>query len=259
MKISIITVCLNAAATVRDAVESVASQTYSDIEHIVIDGGSTDGTLEIIKSTNGRISRLVSEKDEGLYDAMNKGAGLCTGEVIGFLNADDIYARPDTLRSVAAVFSNELIDVCYGDLQYVDRRNVTKIRRHWQAGEFVLGRFASGWAPPHPAFFVRRTVFQALGGFDTRYQLAADNDLMMRILERRMCKNRYLSEVLVKMRVGGVTNKSVKNVIRGNREILSAFKANGIRVNVFSYLFKKAALKIRQRCAGLRQEKRLLQ
>lgn len=253
MKISIVTVCLNAAATVRDAVDSVAAQSHLDIEYIVIDGGSTDGTLDLLKSSNGWISRLVSEKDEGLYDAMNKGARLCTGEVLGFLNADDFYAQPQTLEHVAGIFRDPTIDVCFGDLQYVDRHNPQLVRRHWEAGVFVPGRFASGWAPPHPTFFVRRSVFNEVGGFDTTYRLAADNDLMMRILECRGHISYYLPEVMIKMRNGGQTNKSLRNIIRGNREILSALNANGISVNVWSYALKKLALKISHRFAGLRK------
>lgn len=251
MKISIITVCFNAAATIRDAVESVGAQSYPDIEHIVIDGGSTDGTLEVLKSVNGRISRLVSEKDDGLYDAMNKGAGLCTGEVIGFLNADDFYAQPDILEHVAAIFRDDTVDVCFGDLLYVDRHSPHLVRRHWEAGVFVPGRFASGWAPPHPTFFVRRSIFNEVGGFDTTYRLAADNDLMMRVLECRGHKCHYLPQVMVKMRTGGETNKSLRNIIRGNREILSALNANGIKVNVLSYALKKVALKIRHKLARI--------
>jgi glycosyltransferase involved in cell wall biosynthesis len=251
MKISIVTVCLNAADTIRDAVESVAAQSHPEIEHIVIDGGSKDGTLELLKSSSGRIACLVSEKDEGLYDAMNKGARLCTGEVLGFLNADDFYAQPQTLEHVSGIFRDATIDVCFGDLQYVDRHNPHLVRRHWEAGAFLPGRFASGWAPPHPTFFVRRSVFNAVGGFDSNYKLAADNDLMMRILECRGHISHYLPEVMVKMRNGGQTNKSLRNIIRGNREILSALNANGISVNVWSYALKKLALKINHRFAGL--------
>ena len=145
MKISIITVCLNAAATVRDAVESVAAQSYPGIEHIVIDGGSTDETLELLKSVNARISRLISEKDEGLYDAMNKGARLCTGEVIGFLNADDVYASEKVISKVAECFRDPSVDACYGDLEYVAKDDIRKTVRHWKSGEFKKGSFARGW------------------------------------------------------------------------------------------------------------------
>jgi glycosyltransferase involved in cell wall biosynthesis len=251
VKVSIVTVCLNAAATVRDAIDSVASQDYPDIEHIVIDGGSTDGTLELLQSSNGRISRLVSEKDKGLYDAMNKGVGLCTGEVIGFLNADDLYSSGHVISKVAHCFEEPSIGACYGDLEYVARSDTSMVQRRWISGEFHQGLFAEGWAPPHPAFFVRRSVFNSTGGFNTKYRLAADNDLMMRILECRGCKSHYLPEVMVKMRMGGETNKSLRNIIRGNREILSALNSNGLKVNVWSYALKKVALKLSHRFAGL--------
>lgn len=251
MTISIVTVVLNAENTIAEALDSVASQTYPEVEHLLIDGGSTDGTLDIARQRGKHLCAIVSEPDRGLYDAMNKGAKLATGEVLGFLNADDFYAQPETLEHVAGIFRDATIDVCFGDLQYVERRNPQLVRRHWEAGAFVRGRFASGWAPPHPTFFVRRSVFDAVGGFDTNYRLAADNDLMMRILESRSHKSHYLPEVMVKMRTGGETNKSIRNIIRGNREILSALNANGIKVNVWSYALKKVVLKTEQRFAGL--------
>lgn len=251
MKISIITVALNGEKTIADTLRSVASQTYCNIEHILIDGGSTDKTLSIARVFGAHLACLVSEVDQGLYDAMNKGAKLATGEVLGFLNADDFYAHPKTLERVAAVFQDESVDVCYGDLQYVKRYNPRVVLRHWEAGSFAPGKFGSGWAPPHPTFFVRRSVFNSAGGFNTKYLLAADNDLMMRILECRCHKSHYVPEVMVKMRMGGETNKSLKNIIRGNREILCALNANGVKVNVLGYTLKKVALKINHRLAGL--------
>ena len=251
MTISIITAVLNAEKTIADALDSVASQTYSEVEHLLIDGGSTDGTLAIARQRGKHLCALVTEPDRGLYDGMNKGAKLATGEVLGFLNADDFYAHPKALERVAAVFQDESVDVCYGDLQYVGRNNPRAVLRHWEAGSFAPGKFASGWAPPHPTFFVRRSVFNSAGGFNTKYLLAADNDLMMRILECRCHKSHYVPEVMVKMRMGGETNKSLKNIIRGNREILYALNANGVKVNVLGYTLKKVALKINHRLAGL--------
>ena len=251
MTISIVTVVLNAERTIAEALDSVASQTYPEVEHLLIDGGSTDGTLTIARQRGSHLCAIVSEPDQGLYDAMNKGAKLATGEVLGFLNADDFYAQSDILERVAAIFRDDTIDVCFGDLQYVDQYSPHLVRRHWEAGVFVPGRFASGWAPPHPAFFVRRSIFHEVGAFNTTYRLAADNDLMMRILECRGHKCHYLPEVIVKMRTGGETNKSLRNIIRGNGEILSALNANGIKVNVLSYALKKVVLKMHHRFAGL--------
>ncbi len=245
MKISIVTVCLNAADTIRDAVESVAAQSHPEIEHIVIDGGSTDGTLDLLKSSNGRISRLVSEKDEGLYDAMNKGAGLCTGEVIGFLNADDVYASDRVISKVAPCFEESSIGACYGDLEYVARSDTSKIQRRWTSGEFRPGSFAEGWAPPHPAFFVRRERFADSGGFDLRFRVAADNDLMMRLLEVERIKCAYIPEVFVKMRSGGASNRSLRNILQGNLEIWRALNENGLNPRLFSFLAGKAAFKAR--------------
>jgi glycosyltransferase involved in cell wall biosynthesis len=253
MTISIVTVVLNAEKTIADALGSVASQTYRRVEHLLIDGGSTDATLPIVRQCGKHLSALISEPDEGLYHAMNKGAKFATGEVLGFLNADDFYAHPEILERVTGVFRDATIDVCFGDLQYVDRHNPQLVLRHWEAGAFTPGRFASGWAPPHPSFFVRRHVFDAAGGFNTNYKLAADNDLMMRILECRGHKSRYLSEVMVKMRVGGETNKNLKNIIQGNREILNALSANGLKTNPFRYLFRKIWLKAGHRLGGLRR------
>jgi glycosyltransferase involved in cell wall biosynthesis len=242
VKISIITVCLNAAATIRDAVESVAAQSYPEIEHIVIDGGSTDGTMELLKSSNGRISRLVSEKDEGLYYAMNKGAGLCTGEVIGFLNADDVYASNSVLSKVADRLQHRSVRACYGDLEYVDKNNIGRTVRRWQSGGFIKGSFAKGWVPPHPAFFVRCEEFRRVGGFNTSLKFAADNELMMRLLEIENIETVYLREVLVKMRTGGATNRSIGNIVKGNVEIFRSLRASNIQCSLFSYiLFKTLA------------------
>ena len=249
--VSIVTVCLNAGSTIRSTMESVREQTYSHIQHIVVDGGSSDGTLEIVREYIDRRVTVRSEKDHGIYDAMNKGAKLSSGEVLGFLNADDFYAWHEALEHVASVFQDKSVDVCFGDVEYVDRHNPKLVLRYWQTGEFKQGRFALGWAPPHPAFFVRRSVFESAGGFNTNYKLASDNDLMMRVLECRAHKSKYLQEVLVKMRMGGETNKSFFNIVRGNREILRALKANGIEANMWMFLLRKAGLKINHYLAGL--------
>jgi len=251
MRISIVTVVLNAERTIADALHSVASQTYQDVEHLLIDGGSKDGTLAIARQRGSHLCAIVSEPDQGLYDAMNKGARFATGEVLGFLNADDFYAESKTLEKVADIFCSRTVDVCFGDLQYVDRLNVQRVLRHWEPGAFFPGRFASGWAPPHPTFFVRRSVFQEVGGFNRKFQLASDNDLMMRILECHGYKSHYLNEVLVKMRIGGKTNRSLRNILRGNREILSSLHANGIKVNILSYAVRKVLLKIKHRFVGM--------
>ena len=237
--ISIVTVCLNAAGTIRDAMESVIAQDYPDIEHIVIDGGSSDETLEVLRDFAPRIARLVSETDGGLYDAMNKGTTLCTGEVVGFLNADDFYASAHVISSVMARFNDQSFGACYGDLEYVDKDDTQRTVRFWKSGQFVKGSFAKGWVPPHPTFCVRLALFRHTGGFNTSLKLAADNDLMMRLLECSGVKTCYLPEVLVKMRTGGATNKSFASIWRQNLEILGALRENGLPTNLISYAFHK--------------------
>jgi len=251
MIISVVTVALNAEKTIAYSLDSVASQTHSEVEHLLIDGGSTDNTLAIAKQHGKHLSLLRSERDQGIYDAMNKGAKLAKGEVLGFLNADDFYVKKETLQEVATVFRDPTIDVCFGDLLYVRKKNSKTVIRLWRPGKYFPGRFALGWAPPHPTFFVRRLVFNAVGGFNLKYKLAADNDLMMRILECFGYKSHYLPKTIVKMRAGGVTNKNILNIIHGNKEILSALKSNGIKVNVWSYVKEKSLLKIKHYLAGL--------
>jgi glycosyltransferase involved in cell wall biosynthesis len=254
MKISVVTVALNAQKTLATALESVASQTYSPVEHLLIDGGSMDGTLSIAHQHGTHLATCISEPDRGIYDAMNKGAQHSSGDVLAFLNADDFYSSHHVLEKVAQVFQDKSVMACYGDLQYVDQKDPDLILRYWQAGPFTLGKFASGWAPPHPSFFVRRSVFFEAGGFNLRYKLAADNANMMKILECMKINSSYIPEVLVKMRTGGATNRNIKNIIRGNLEILNALNENGIKTNIIGYLFNKIVLKMAQRIAGFRAE-----
>lgn len=237
MKISIITVSYNSAATIADTMQSVSSQDYPDIEYIIIDGDSTDGTLDIV-TRFPKVAKVVSEKDDGLYDAMNKGIRLATGEVIGMLNSDDIYAHSSVLSDVAARFSKKNTDTVYGDLQYVSRLNVNKIIRTWRSGSFNRRKFYYGWMPPHPAFFVRKRVYDQVGLFNNSLRSAADYELILRIL----CKNRfdaaYLPEILVKMRTGGKSNASLINRIAANKEDRLAWKLNGLHPYFFTLYCK---------------------
>ena len=180
MKISIITVSFNNAATIEDTINSVASQKHSDVEHIVIDGVSTDGTVEIVQRNRDAVEKFVSERDSGIYDAMNKGIASASGDVIGFLNSDDVYAHCDILSRAAEVFANPDVDACYADLVYVRQEDLGKVVRHWKSKDFRQGLFALGWCPPHPTFFVRKSVYREYGGFDLNYRLAADVELMLR-------------------------------------------------------------------------------
>ncbi|MGE5294461.1 MAG: glycosyltransferase family 2 protein [Solirubrobacterales bacterium] len=227
MKISVVTVCFNSAPTIEDTIRSVREQEYESIEHIVIDGGSTDGTQEIVGRYNGRIRKFISEPDRGIYDAMNKGLRLATGEVVGFLNADDVYASPTVIGDIAAAVRESRNDGAYGDLVYVDRRDANRVVRYWQAGAYRPGAFHNGWAPPHPTFFCRTALYRNLGGFDPKYRIAGDFELMLRFIEKNGIGVRYIPKPLVRMRAGGRAN-TIRGVIQGNREIVRAFRSNGM-------------------------------
>lgn len=233
MKISIITVCYNAAGTLVDTLDSVAAQTYADIEHVVVDGGSTDGTVELVKNHGQRVSNWVSEPDRGIYDAMNKGVAMATGDVVGILNADDVYADDAVLTQVADVFADPAIDACYADLVYVDQCDSSKIVRYWKSQAYEDGLFERGWMPAHPTFFVRKAVYEKFGGFDLSFPRQADFELTMRFLAIHKIKSVYVPKIWVKMRVGGVSNNSVRGVIKGNLEAYRACRKNALNVGIF--------------------------
>ena len=233
MKFSIITICYNPGAAIKAAMDSVLSQQDADIEYIIIDGGSADGTVEYVGSLNGQISRFVSEPDNGLYDALNKGIGLATGDVIGFVHADDLLACSTVLADIDAEFKKTGADGVYGDLRYVAKDNPHKTIRYWASGEFRPDRLKYGWMPPHPALYVKRAVYERAklpSGeyFDTMMTCAADYDFMMRVLKTHEIKVAYLPKVLVKMRVGGVSNRSLKHLIQKSKEDYIAMKRNNI-------------------------------
>ena len=228
MKISIITSVYNNQETITEAMESVLSQTYPDIEYIIVDGGSSDNTVDIIKTYQDRLGAFISEPDNGIYDGLNKGIKLATGDVIGFLHSDDLYQDNTVIEKVAQAFINNATDSVYGDLTYVNKSDPSKIIRFWQSGEFTLKKLNYGWMPPHPTFFVRRSIYQQYGCFDTHFKIAADYDLMLRFLGKFKISTYYIPSVLIKMRVGGASNKSLKNVIRKSTEDLRAMRNNGI-------------------------------
>ncbi len=237
MRISIITVSYNSAATLKDTIDSVQRQAYEDLEHILVDGASTDGTMGIVQS-HAHISKWVSEKDNGLYYAMNKGFAMVTGDVVGILNSDDVYASDSVLKKVAAAFRDPAVHCVYGDLQYVQQHNLSKILRTWKAGKFNHRNFLYGWMPPHPTFFVRRSVYEKVGLFNTELKSAADYEMMLRILYRHHFHAAYIPEVLVKMRSGGISNASLRNRIRANREDAKAWKLNNKRPHFFTVYLK---------------------
>lgn len=228
MKISIVTVCYNSADTLEDTIESVSRQECADIEHIIVDGGSTDGTQDLVARYNGRIKQFVSEPDEGIYDAMNKGIQMAEGDIVGFLNADDMYADESVISDVATALEAGDVDGVYGDLVYVRRDDASKVTRYWKAGEYLPGAFRLGWVPPHPTFFCRRGLFEKFGGYDAFYRIAGDFELMLRLIERHRVRVGYIQRPLVRMRIGGRAN-TIRGMLCGNREILHAFAANGIR------------------------------
>lgn len=226
--ISLITVVRN-NPQVAQAVASGLDQAYAGrIESIVIDGASTDGTLAALASLRGRIAHLVSEPDKGIYDAMNKGLGLATGDLVGLLNADDLYQDAQVFSRIARAFEDPAVEVCYGDLVYVRSEDPSKVLRYWRSGPPRPEAFQWGWMPPHPTLFVRRSVYDRLGLFDTRYCIAADYEFMLRILLKHRLKAAYLPEVLVRMRVGGASNGSLKGIIRANAECRRAFRDLGL-------------------------------
>lgn len=240
MKISIITVSYNSEKTIEETISSVISQSYPFIEYIIIDGKSTDGTLDIIKKYSGKISKIVSEKDNGIYDAMNKGIKLSSGDIVGILNADDIYANDFILETVIKAISKSHADSCYGDLIYVRENKGDAIVRYWQSCVYNETLFRTGWMPPHPTFFVKKWVYEKYGGFNLTWAIATDYEIMLRFMEKHKIKSCYIPQILVKMRVGGFSNNNIFNVVKQNVAIVKILKENKIRVSPYFFCAKIA-------------------
>lgn len=238
MKISIITATFNSSSTIADCISSVNNQTYQNIEHIIIDGFSTDNSLEIIKNTPNRTTKVVSEKDNGIYDAMNKGIRLASGDIIGILNSDDLYYDNLVLEKVANIFKKTKVNCIHADLYYVNKVNTYQIVRHWRTSDYIIGAFRKGWHPAHPTFFVRKEVYEKYGLFNLDFSLAADFELMLRLLDRYHITSFYLPEPIVRMRLGGATSKSIRNIIKQNIECYKAFKVNGLKVSPLYPLYR---------------------
>lgn len=236
MKISIITATYNSASTLSDTLDSILRQTYQDYEVIIQDGMSTDDTLAIARSYesrfNGRL-KIISEKDDGLYDAMNRGISHATGDVIGILNSDDFYADDEVLRIIHDTMATEQVDCIYGNLKYVRHNDTSKVTRTWTGSQFVPGAFQHGWHPAHPTFYAKRECFSKYGSFDTSFAVSADFELMLRFIEKHRITNKYIDHCLVMMREGGESNGKLSNIIKGNRNIMRAFRKNGISVSMF--------------------------
>ena len=239
MKISIITVCFNSAKTIRDTIASVFAQDHPDIEYIVIDGGSTDGTLAIIDEYRARIALVVSESDKGLYDAMNKGIAAATGEVVGILNSDDFYESTDVLSCIANAFSaNPKKDIVFGDIVFVRPDKLEKVVRRYAAGHFRPWKLRFGWMPPHPGTFIRRHLYQKVGSYKLNYKIAADFDMFVRLLITHKASYMWVDRVLVRMRLGGVSTTGFARSLFLNREIVRACRSNHVYTNLAFVLTK---------------------
>ncbi|MFK7880690.1 glycosyltransferase family 2 protein [Roseobacter sp.] len=228
MKISIITAVYNRAATVAEALASVQGQSWQNIEHVIQDGGSTDGTLEIIHSVRNPRINLVSMPDDGIYDAINRGIERATGDVIGLMHSDDVFANDTVVQQVAETFEDPQVDCVYGDLQYVAAHDVDRVIRHWTSGPYKRDLLRHGWMPPHPTFYIRSAMLERLGNYDTSFQIAADYDAMLRWLWTGHLRAAYIPQVMVKMRVGGESNRSLSRILRKSTEDYRALRNNGV-------------------------------
>lgn len=238
MKVSIITVVFNGASTLNSCIDSVLAQNYDSIEYIIIDGKSKDQTVDIVKSYGNRIDKFVSESDKGIYDAMNKGVALATGDVIGILNADDFYADNTVISYIVQKMKSTNADGAYGDLQYVDATDLNKVKRNWKSGSYQKGSFITGWMPPHPTFFVKKSLYDKYGSFRLDLGSAADYELMLRLIHKSGITLAYVPKVLVKMRAGGVSNSNVSNRIAANKNDRLAWKINGLKPKFYTLWLK---------------------
>jgi glycosyltransferase involved in cell wall biosynthesis len=238
MKVSVITAVFSNKAFVKDAIESVLAQKNVEIEYIVVDGGSKDGTVEVVKSYGDRIDKFISEPDEGVYFALNKGIALATGDIIALLHSDDFYAHAYVLSQVVEAFQKTNCDAVYSNLYYVKSSNTNKIIRLWDSGDYEENSFYYGWMPPHPAFFAKRSVYQKYGSFNTLLKSAADYELMLRLIFKNQIKLEYIPKFFVKMRTGGASNRSLLNRIRANMEDRKAWYINGLEPKWYTLMMK---------------------
>ena len=236
LKISIVTVTFNAESTIERCIQSVISQSFKNLEYIIIDGNSNDKTVEIINTYKKHLQFFVSEPDKGIYDAMNKGIKAATGDVVGILNADDFFTSENILNAVSEAFIRQNFDIVYGDLDYINSRE--KVIRRWRSGKYFPGMFNWGWMPPHPAFYCKRALFDKLGYYSLEYGTAADYELMVRFMHKNELSAFYLNEVMVKMTVGGASNKDLTNRVKGWKFDLKAMRKNGILFPFITMFFK---------------------
>lgn len=228
MKVSIITATYNSEKTIKDTILSLESQDYDNIEFIIIDGGSKDNTLAVAQEHSSRIAKIISEPDKGIYDALNKGILHSTGDIVGFLHSDDIFSYPSAVSDIVKSFSNNDVDAVYSDLNYVSQKNMNKVVRKWHSGVFDIKKLKFGWMPPHPTFYMKKKKYDEWGVFDISYRISADYDSLLRYLYVHKASVFYLPKVLISMRVGGESNRSLSNIIKKSREDIDVIKKNGL-------------------------------
>ena len=239
MKVSVITGVLNSPNTIEDSIRSVLNQSYKDIEHIIIDGGSCDGTLNTIYRYKDKIAKVVSEPDNGIYDALNKGMRLASGDIISILHSDDFYAHNRIIEKVVDIFGRENVDSCYGDLEYISKESPYRVIRYWKVSPYSEGKFKHGWMLPHPTFFVKKWVYDKYGYFNTDFKIAADYELMLRFLIKYRITTYYIPEVLIKMRIGGLSNRRFfRSWLIKSFEDYRAWRVNGLKKDFFTILLK---------------------
>ena len=229
-KISIITASFQSQKTIKDTLDSVNIQSYPNIEHIIIDGASSDGTLDLVKNHGKRVMTVLSEPDKGIFDAYNKGLALCEGEVIGILNSDDFYFEPHVIRDVMRQFEDASVDAVYADLLYVDKDNTDKVVRYWKSRAYRDGDFKKSFSPAHPTLFLRRSVYSKSGGFKSDYRYSGDYEFMLRVFHIHKINSVYLPQIFVKMRTGGATGGSIKYIKKQNLEILRALENHDVKI-----------------------------
>jgi glycosyltransferase involved in cell wall biosynthesis len=236
MKVSVITISYNSVDTIEDTIQSVIEQDYHNLEYVLIDGGSTDGTLKIIEKYRNRITKFITEKDQGIYDAMNKGISMASGEVVGILNSDDIYTDKHVISDMVSTLGEA--DAVYADLVYVKRENTEEVVRYWQAGQLKPNSFHQGWMPPHPTFFLRKKCYDSFGRYNLSLRSAADYELMLRMVVKHKISVNYLPRIITKMRVGGQSNITLKNRLKANKEDREAWKINGLNPYFYTLTIK---------------------
>ena len=237
-KISIITVCFNSEKTIEDTIKSVIAQDYPNLEYIIVDGKSTDNTLKIVEKYRQHIAKIISEPDKGLYDAINKGIKYATGDIVGIINSDDILAYNQAISDIAQTFESGKHDAVYADLVYVKQDDVNTVTRKWISGNYKHGKFLWGWMPPHPTFYAKKNLFEKYGYYTLQLKSAADYELMLRFIHKHKISLGYLPKTLVKMRVGGMSNASLKNRIAANKEDQKAWKMNELTPYLFTPYLK---------------------